>query len=403
MIDICSLGAVGDGRTDNTDVLQKAIDKAAETQMTLYVPEGVFLTGSLHFHPRVGMVGSPVWSYSDSGGSVLRLNSETATCLIDITGATGVTLNGLCLDGRNLGTGIHGILANNLQYSPKESLRKHSHVDNSGAAIEGESGIRIERCRIGHFSGDGMRLERIWAFHIRNCMSISNAGNGVWVRGWDGFLLDNCLSLNGEAGYGAYEENASITMTGNRIEWNRAGGIICQGGAHYNITGNYIDRSGGPGIWFRPRGGVNSTVVSAVANVIYRSGKPDWCPHDEYASAHARFDNVHGLVFSGNSMNAGKDDKGLGQFSPQYGIVYTGLANSIIKDNVMHLGVLKELLVNRGMNGAEVIVKDNVGSVFVPGQTPERELNASFADPEWVRRDEQDGTAGATSPEVERG
>ena len=42
-----------------------------------------------------------------------------------------------------------------------------------------------------------------------------NTGNGVWIRGWDGFLLDNWLSGNGEAGYGAYEENLSITMTGN--------------------------------------------------------------------------------------------------------------------------------------------------------------------------------------------
>ena len=82
-------------------------------------------------------------------------------------------------------------------------------------------------------------------------------------------------------------------------------------------------------------------------------------------------------------MNAGKDDRGSGQFSPQYGIVYSGLSNSIIKDNVMHFGCLKELLVSPGGSGAGVVVRDNVGSVFVPCQTPEVELNAVFADPAW--------------------
>ena len=365
MIDVREFGAAGDGSTDDTDALQEAIDTAARTQATVYVPEGVFLTSTLRLHPHVGMVGSPTWSYGDAAGSVLRLNDNAAGCLVDMTGATGATVNGLCLDGADLGAGIHGILADNPAYNATEDTP------------------RIERCRISRFSGDGVRLNRIWAFHIRNCMSIHNAQNGVWVRGWDGFLLDNCLSVNGQAGYGAYEENASVTMTGNRIEWNRAGGIIIQGGTHYNITGNYIDRSGGPGIWLRQRQDVDCTVVTAIGNIIYRSGKAEWCLHDEYASSHGRFDNVHGLVFSANVMNAGKDDFGKGQFSPRYGIVYSQLNNSVIKDNVMHYAALTELLVDRGGHGEGVIVKDNVGSLFVPGKTPEGDLNAVLADPAW--------------------
>lgn len=364
MINVCGFGAVGDGRTDNTGALQKGIDAAAETQATLHVPEGVYLTSMLRFHPHVGMMGNPTWSYGDSGGPILRLNSDTVPCLIDLTGAIGATLNGLCLDGADLGADVHGVLVDNPDYRTVDTPR-------------------LERCRISRFTGDGVRLKRIWAFHIRNCMMIQNAGNGVWVRGWDGFLLDNCLSGNGQAGYGAYEENASFTVTGNRIEWNKAGGIISHGGTHYNITGNYIDRSGGPGIWFRPRDQVASTVISAVGNIIYRSGRPEWCPEDEYASAHARFENVHGLVFSGNSMNVGKDDQGQGEFSPRYGIVYGALRNSVIKDNVMHHGAIKRLLMDLGGHGEGVIVKDNVGTVFLPGQTPEAELNAVLADPAW--------------------
>ncbi len=365
MIDVRSFGAVGDGVADDTAAFQKAIDKAAGVQATVSIPEGIFSISTLHLYPHTGLIGNPAWSYHSPGGSILRLNNEKAACLLDITGAAGVTLNGLSLEGERLGTGIHGILCNSSSYSKSPDTP------------------RIERCRIHAFSGDGIRLKRIFAFHIRNSMSIYNTGSGLWVRGWDGFLLDNCLSGNGQAGFGSYEENASITMTGNRIEWNREGGIICQGGTHYNITGNYIDRSGGPGIYLRARGDIRCTVFAITGNVIFRSGKPEWCPDDEYASAHVRFEQVDGLVFTGNTMNVGRDDNGKGQFSPRYGIVYSGLGNSIIKDNVLHLGVLKELLVDRGNHRDGVLVKDNVGSVFVPGQTPESEINAVLADPAW--------------------
>ena len=95
------------------------------------------------------------------------------------------------------------------------------------------------------FTGDGVRLDPIWCFSVRSCEIICNDGNGLYVSGWDGFILDNWLSSNGGAGYCSEAANAAITMTGNRIEWNGNSGIRILGGSHYNITGNYIDRSGG--------------------------------------------------------------------------------------------------------------------------------------------------------------
>jgi hypothetical protein len=365
-LNVVEFGAVGDGCTDNTAALQAAIEAAAETQATLYVPAGVFLTGTLRWRTRVGMRGDPTWSFGDFGGSILRLNDDKARCLIDLTGALGATLDGLCLDGASLGTGIHGVLVDKSDYGKTEDTP------------------RIERCRVSRFTGDGVRLKRIWCFSVRSCMLSHNGGHGIWVRGWDGFLLDNWLSGNGGAGYAAEEENLSVTLTGNRIEWNRGGGIVSRGGGHYNITGNYIDRSGGPGIWFAPRGSTYCSVISAVGNVIYRSGRPEWCPADDpHASCHARFEECRGLVFSGNSLNVSMDDRGRGQLSPRIGIVLRRLASSVVKDNVMHCGALERLVEDLGGHGEGVVVADNVGTLFTPGPTPLSDLNSAWADPAW--------------------
>lgn len=366
MLNVLEFGAIGDGHTDNTAALQAALDAAAATQATVYVPAGVFLTGSLRCPPRVGLRGDPTWSFAEFGGSILRLNDDRARCLIDLTGALGATLNGLCLDGASRGTGVHGVLVDKSDYGKTEDTP------------------RIERCRVSRFTGDGVRFRRIWCFSVRSCMLSHNGGHGIWVRGWDGFLLDNWLSGNGGAGYAAEEENLSVTLTGNRIEWNRGGGIVSHGGGHYNITGNYIDRSGGPGIWFTPRGPTFCSVISAVGNVIYRSGRPEWCPTgDPHASCQARFEGCSGLVFSGNSLNVSMDDRGHGQLSPRFGIVLRRLASSVIKDNVMHCGALERLVEDLGDHGDGVVVADNVGTLFTPGRTPLSGINSAWADPAW--------------------
>lgn len=47
MIDILDLGAVGDGKTDNTAILQKALDNLQPKGGMLYFPAGEYVTGSL--------------------------------------------------------------------------------------------------------------------------------------------------------------------------------------------------------------------------------------------------------------------------------------------------------------------------------------------------------------------
>lgn len=343
--DVTTFGAKGDGKTDDTAAIQKALDAAAEKQATVHVPEGIFMCSTLTVHPYTGLAGNPTWGYRHTGGSILRLNDANATCLVDITGAIGATLNGLSIDGAELGDAIHGIHAGMVP-DKKE-----------------EDSPRIERCKVCRFSGHGIKLFPIWCFSIRGCMIGQNKGDGIHVGGWDGFILDNWLSGNQGAGYCAEGANAAITMTGNRIEWNRNGGVRVLGGNHYNVTGNYIDRSGGPGICFLARDDkAPATGITITGNVIYRSGKPEWISV-EHDSCHLRFEGAHGLSCVGNTMCVGTDD-GDGLLSPDYGIVVRALKNCVIKDNSMHIGVLKELLVDLGEHGEGVIIKDNVGSVY---------------------------------------
>ena len=54
---------------------------------------------------------------------------------------------------------------------------------------------------------------------------------------------------------------------------------------------------------------------------------------------------------------------GAGQRSPGYGIVYRGLRNSIIKDNVLQHGAVIALMHDLGGNDAATIVRDNSGQL----------------------------------------
>ena len=345
-LDARDFNAVGDGKTDNTAAIQKALDKAAEAKGSVYIPEGVFLCSTLKMPPFVGLCGNPTWGFTDYAGPILRLGDASAKCLLDVTVARGFRISGLCLDGAALGKNVHGIMVDKSDYG------KHEHC------------LCLERCRIGNFSGDGVHLSRIWVFSIRHCMICFNGANGLRYRGWDGFVMDNWFTLNGEAGIGAYEENSSVTFTANRIEWNRRHGLILRGGGSYIINGNYFDRTSGPAIALVPRGKLPCKTITVTGNIIYRSGAPQGGPFaDKYQSAQLRFEDVEGLSCVGNTIQAGRDDGGKGEMTPDYALVLRALRNSVVANNVMHRGAMKELIADLGGHGEGFILKDNPGSL----------------------------------------
>ena len=351
-LDARHFGAAGDGKADDTAALQRAVDAAAEKSGGVFLPPGVYLSRELHVRPGIALIGVPAWNYSFGGGSVLRLADASSPGLLNVTDARGATIDGLSLDGRELGQGIHGIFTARTAYGPRED------------------GFRVERSQVARFSGDGIHLDHAWCFSVRHCEMMANRGDGLSLRGWDGFILDNWFSGNGRAGFAARSENASVTFTANRVEWNHDENMVIVGGDGYQVTGNFFDRAGTVGIALRQNPQSESrnkgpcTQVTISGNFVKRSGK--FANAGTHDSAQILLEGSTGVTCTGNVLQSGRDDGNKGIWSPSEGIVYRGLADCVIANNVLHNGALRQLLVDLGGHGDGVVVRDNPGRLFTP-------------------------------------
>lgn len=165
-------------------------------------------------------------------------------------------------------------------------------------------------------------------------------------------MLDNWFSGNAGAGYFGENPNCSVTMTGNRVEWNQSGGIVAQGGGFYNITGNYIDRSGRAGIHLK---GMNT--VACTGNILYRSGKYQ---ENDAEAAQCILEDCQGLTFIGNAFKHGVDDGAQGALTPAWAMRLKNLTDCTVTNNTMHKGGVSGLIDDRGGHENSVI-EQNVG------------------------------------------
>ncbi|MBS3761972.1 MAG: right-handed parallel beta-helix repeat-containing protein [Planctomycetes bacterium] len=344
-------GARGDGKKDDTAAIQLAIDEASDAGGGgVWFPAGQYAVSTLRVPSYVGLFAEPTWSYHDFGGTELVLNDETSDCLVDLTGSYGARVCGLGLNGANLGDSVRGIYLN-------------------GEDHEQEDTVFVSDCRISHFTGDAIHFNHIWGFTVRDSMMIFNGGDGLNFSCWDGWIHDNIFNNNKGWGIRGRAWNGAITMVGNRIEWNDHGGVMSSSGGHYSINDNYIDRSGGPGIYLhggeqvdREHGPRNGFAITG--NVIHRSGAK--IALDDELNCHIYLDFVAGVSVTGNVMDTGRNDSGEGQLSPARGIVYKGLRDAVIKDNTLYNGAVDTLLVDAGDNDETCVVKDNPGRRALP-------------------------------------
>ena len=336
-------GATGDGKTDDTKAIQRALDAAGEAGGTVFVGPGVYLCADLLMRKNTALVGVPTWDYHGGSGTVLRLIDGSAKCLINIAGAWGATIDGLSFDGARLGKGVHGIFLDKPDYGKREDC------------------FRIERCQVVRFTGDGLSLAHAWCFSVRHSMFGYNRGDGLRLRGWDAFISDNWFSGNDGAGFGAHDENASVTLTANRIEWNGKENILVTGGDGYQITGNFLDRAGTCGIALR-NGRQPCVQMTITGNFLKRSGK--LADAASFDSSHLLIEGARGVTCVGNNLQAWRDDGNTGVFSPSYGIICKNLQNCVITNNVLHEAALRQLILDQGGHGEGVVLKDNPGSLF---------------------------------------
>ena len=347
MINILDFGAIGDGKTDNTVAIQTAIDAAAKNEETVFIPAGRYLTGMLKMHSHTALKGEVNWSYRRDGGSTLILNDDNAQCLIEITGAFGASITSLCLNGNQKGMNVHGIMLN---WDP--SIQRDE-----------EDTPCFDNLRVSGFTGDAIHLEHIWCFSLRHCMLGFNEGNGLYIDGWDGFILDNWFSYNKGAGVLATENASSLTFTGNRVEWNCLAGFRLYNPINVNITGNCFDASGGYGLDLNNPVGKRAIGLTITGNIFHRSGMPKrMIETPQHLSAHVYLGRVMNTVMNGNVFYYGiDDDANLDMICPQCAMIVHKLKNVTIKDNQLMNASTKELYIDLGEHEENVVI-DVVGN-----------------------------------------
>ncbi len=340
VFNVMDFGAKGDGKTPDSDAIQKAMDAAGAVSGTAYFPAGRYLCHDLKVHPHTTLLAEAQWGYRGGNGALLVLDSDAADCVLNITGAFGAHLRGLGLEGRKAATkAIHGVFLNNAQrFSPQENC------------------IVIDDCKIEQFSGHGVYLLRIWLFIIRHSIFMANTGSGVQINGYDGFAMDNQFAGNGGHGFGCEGEGDTVMFTANRVEWNLGYGLYLCGGDTWNVTGNCFDRNWGAGLC-----ALKMRNITATGNAFRRCGNDSSLLAEGERSSQVRLEECRGLSFVGNTCAAGQGDGGRGSFSPKYGFFLRKLSYSVIASNVLFDGYLQDMKVDLGEHGADYVFANNVG------------------------------------------
>ena len=342
LVNVKDFGAQGDGKSADSEAIQKALDHAGTMNGTVYFPAGIYLCHDLRVPAYVTLLAEPCWIFhTEKVGAVLQLDdTEKAECVLDITSAYGAQIRGLVVCGvRDAQRPIHGIYLNNKEkWSPKEDT------------------IVIDDSKVMDFSGHGVFLNRVWLFIVRHSQFMANRGDGICMYGWDGFVLDNQFSGNGGNGFGCLECGATVMFTANRVEWNGGYGLFICNGDDWNVTGNSFDRNHGAGLY-----AMKMSAVAVTGNTFRRCGKDSKALQPGERSCQVKLEDCHGLTMTGNACLAGQDDGGAGKFTPQVGFIIKSLSHSVISGNTLWNGYMEDMVIDLGGHGDSLIFKDNVG------------------------------------------
>ena len=72
VLSVLDFGAKGDGKTPDSEAIQKALNAAGSVSGTVYFPAGRYLCHDLKVHPHTTVLAEPQWGYRGDAARKLR-------------------------------------------------------------------------------------------------------------------------------------------------------------------------------------------------------------------------------------------------------------------------------------------------------------------------------------------
>jgi uncharacterized secreted repeat protein (TIGR03808 family) len=229
---------------DQTRALQRAIDAAANAQMPLALPPGIYRTGPLQLQNGGQLVGV-------RGATVLKFTGGSS--LVRSEGASGISLTNLTLDGGGIKLADRRGLVHVLS-------GLDVHVQDCDIVGSGGNGIWFENVA-GEVSGNTIRKTANTAFTSFDALGLlvaqntiqDTSDNGIEILrnivGDDGTMVVNNRIENIKAGAGGSGQHGNainafragnVMVSGNRIRNCDFSGVRGNSASNIHITGNSV-------------------------------------------------------------------------------------------------------------------------------------------------------------------
>lgn len=298
---VANYGAVGDGVTNDTAAFNLCLSK---NSICWVDPAKTYAVGDVQVNDGNRLIGLATIEYGTSTAATasskpILTGVSGSTSVLNVSGVTkGAAIDGIYIDCKS--TSINGLSGGSIQLIVTDSTIIGCAAgigDMAGSTYTG--GIHV----INTTFGSNLRgLSNPVDSFVLNADFANNVGDGIYLGGGS---------------------NAN-TIVNCRFEWNQGFGIQSYGGTEGNsISNSLFDRNSYAGM------GLDGVTGMTISNsVFYRNGRNNVAADQ---NAQIYFSGSKNISISGGLSRVGRDDGGVGTYTPAYIFSFnTGSASSNI-------------------------------------------------------------------------